>query len=53
MSFPGLRDHVFVLVHSRSSANLIPISALTSPKLPEARRIRPGDGVIDVLTVGL
>jgi CDP-6-deoxy-D-xylo-4-hexulose-3-dehydrase len=37
-----------LLVNSGSSANLIAISALTSHKLPEARRIRPGDEVITV-----
>jgi len=37
-----------LLVNSGSSANLIAISALTSPKLPDARRIRPGDEVITV-----
>ncbi|MBM5797833.1 MAG: lipopolysaccharide biosynthesis protein RfbH [Cyanobacteria bacterium K_Offshore_0m_m2_072] len=40
--------HHSLLVNSGSSANLIAISALTSPKLPEARRIRPGDEVITV-----
>jgi CDP-6-deoxy-D-xylo-4-hexulose-3-dehydrase len=45
-AFLGVRDSL--LVNSGSSANLIAISALTSPKLPEARRIRPGDEVITV-----
>jgi len=45
-SFLGVRNSL--LVNSGSSANLIAISALTSPKLPEARRIRPGDEVITV-----
>jgi CDP-6-deoxy-D-xylo-4-hexulose-3-dehydrase len=40
--------HHSLLVNSGSSANLIAISALTSPKLPEARRIWPGDEVITV-----
>jgi CDP-6-deoxy-D-xylo-4-hexulose-3-dehydrase len=44
--FMGVRHSL--LVNSGSSANLIAISALTSPKLPEARRIRPGDEVITV-----
>ena len=35
-----------ILVNSGSSANLLAISALTSPKLPAERRIRPGDEVI-------
>ena len=37
-----------LLVNSGSSANLIAISVLTSAKLPELRRIRPGDEVITV-----
>jgi CDP-4-dehydro-6-deoxyglucose reductase, E1 len=37
-----------LLVNSGSSANLIAMSALTSPELPEARRIKPGDEVITV-----
>ena len=37
-----------LLVNSGSSANLIAISALTSPKLPESRRLKPGDEVITV-----
>ena len=39
-----------LLVNSGSSANLIAISALTSPQLPEARRIKTGDEVITVAT---
>ena len=45
-AFLGVRNSL--LVNSGSSANLIAISALTSPKLPEARRIKPGDEVITV-----
>ena len=45
-AFLGVRHTL--LVNSGSSANLIAISALTSPKLPEGRRIRPGDEVITV-----
>jgi CDP-6-deoxy-D-xylo-4-hexulose-3-dehydrase len=45
-AFLGVR-HCLV-VNSGSSANLIAISALTSPKLPRDRRIRPGDEVITV-----
>lgn len=44
--FLGVRHSL--LVNSGSSANLIAISALTSPKLPEARRLKPGDEVITV-----
>ena len=44
--FLGVRHSL--LVNSGSSANLIAISALTSPKLPEERRIKPGDEVITV-----
>jgi len=44
--FLGVRYSL--LVNSGSSANLIAISSLTSPKLPEACRIRPGDEVITV-----
>jgi CDP-4-dehydro-6-deoxyglucose reductase, E1 len=40
--------HHSLLVNSGSSANLVAISALTSPKLPVARRIKPGDEVITV-----
>src|SRR5215469_15994437 len=35
------------LVNSGSSANLVAVSTLTSPRLPE-RRLRPGDEVITV-----
>ena len=35
-------------MNSGSSANLVAISALTSAKLPESRRIKPGDEVITV-----
>ncbi|MFZ5494470.1 MAG: lipopolysaccharide biosynthesis protein RfbH [Verrucomicrobiota bacterium] len=35
-----------VLTNSGSSANLLALSALTSHKLPEERRLRPGDEVI-------
>jgi CDP-6-deoxy-D-xylo-4-hexulose-3-dehydrase len=35
-----------ILVNSGSSANLLAVSALTSPKLPPERRLRPGDEVI-------
>ena len=45
-AFLGVRHSL--LVNSGSSANLIAISALTSPKLPVARRIKPGDEVITV-----
>ena len=45
-TFLGVRDTL--LVNSGSSANLVAISTLTSPKLPEARRIQPGDEVITV-----
>ena len=41
----GVRD--CVLVNSGSSANLLALSALTSPKLGD-RRLRPGDEVITV-----
>ncbi len=44
--FLGVRH--CLLVNSGSSANLIAISALTSAKLPEQRRIKPGDEVITV-----
>lgn len=37
-----------LLVNSGSSANLVAFSALTTHKLPEAKRIRPGDEVITV-----
>ena len=45
-AFLGVRQSL--LVNSGSSANLIAISALTSPKLPKERRIQPGDEVITV-----
>lgn len=45
-SFLGVRHSL--LVNSGSSANLIAISALTSSKLTDARRIKPGDEVITV-----
>ena len=45
-TFLGVRSTL--LVNSGSSANLIAISALTSPKIPESRRIKPGDEVITV-----
>ena len=45
-SFLGVRHSL--LVNSGSSANLVAISALTSPKLPENSRINPGDEVITV-----
>ena len=45
-AFLGVRQSL--LVNSGSSANLVAISALTSAKLPEARRIKPGDEVITV-----
>jgi CDP-6-deoxy-D-xylo-4-hexulose-3-dehydrase len=35
-----------LLVNSGSSANLLAIAALTSAKLPAAKRVRPGDEVI-------
>ena len=40
-AFLGVRHSL--LVNSGSSANLVAISALTSAKLPELRRIKPGD----------
>jgi len=45
-TFLGVRYSL--LVGSGSSANLIAISALTSPKLPAERRIKPGDEVVTV-----
>jgi len=45
-AFLGVRHSL--LVNSGSSANLVAISVLTSPMLPEARRIQPGDEVITV-----
>ena len=44
--FLGVRHSL--LVNSGSSANLIAISALTSSKLTDDRRIKPGDEVITV-----
>ncbi len=44
--FLGVRHSL--LVNSGSSANLIAISTLTSPKIEERRRIKPGDEVITV-----
>jgi len=43
-AFLGVR--ACLAVNSGSSANLLALSALTSPLLPEARRLRPGDEVI-------
>jgi CDP-6-deoxy-D-xylo-4-hexulose-3-dehydrase len=37
-----------LLVNSGSSANLLAVAALTSPKLPRERRLLPGDEVITV-----
>jgi len=45
-AFLGVRHSL--LVNSGSSANLVAIAALTSPKLPQERRIHPGDEVITV-----
>lgn len=45
-SFIGVKS--CSLVNSGSSANLIAITALTSKKLPENRRLKPGDEVITV-----
>jgi CDP-6-deoxy-D-xylo-4-hexulose-3-dehydrase len=45
-SFLGVRHSL--LVNSGSSANLVAISALTSAKLPQDRRLKPGDEVITV-----
>jgi CDP-6-deoxy-D-xylo-4-hexulose-3-dehydrase len=45
-AFLGVRHSL--LVNSGSSANLVAISALTSHKLPDALRIKPGDEVITV-----
>lgn len=45
-SFMGVKDTL--LVNSGSSANLVAASALTSHKLPDSRRIKPGDEVITV-----
>ena len=43
-AFLGVKKSI--LVNSGSSANLVAFSALTSHKLPDDRRIRPGDEVI-------
>ena len=43
-AFMGVRHSL--LVNSGSSANLVAFFALTSAKLPEERRIKPGDEVI-------
>jgi len=43
-SFLGVKHTL--LVNSGSSANLLALTALTSPKIPEKRRLRPGDEVI-------
>ena len=51
MSAPLWRCQFVVLVNSGSIANLIEISPLSSPKQPEARRIRTGDEVIEVFMV--
>ena len=45
-AFLGVRHSL--LVNSSSSANLVVIAAHTSFKLPEERRLRPGDEVITV-----
>ena len=45
--FFGLRPRYAMLVNSGSSANLLAMSCLTSPKLGD-RRLRPGDEVITV-----
>ncbi|MFA6547740.1 MAG: lipopolysaccharide biosynthesis protein RfbH [Candidatus Magasanikbacteria bacterium] len=45
-SFIGVKS--CSLVNSGSSANLIAITALTSKKLPENKRLKPGDEVITV-----
>ena len=44
--FLGVRRSL--LVNSGSSANLLAIAALTSPKLPRERRLLPGDEIITV-----
>ncbi|RIK83991.1 MAG: lipopolysaccharide biosynthesis protein RfbH [Planctomycetota bacterium] len=44
--FLGVRKSL--AVNSGSSANLLAIAALTSPKLPPERRVMPGDEVITV-----
>ena len=43
-SFLGVKHTL--LVNSGSSANLLALTALTSPKIPEKRRLRTGDEVI-------
>ena len=43
-SFFGVKHTL--LVNSGSSANLLALTALTSPKIPEKRRLRTGDEVI-------
>ncbi|MEB3353001.1 MAG: aminotransferase class I/II-fold pyridoxal phosphate-dependent enzyme, partial [Cyanobacteriota bacterium] len=43
-AFLGVRSSL--LVNSGSSANLIALSTLTSPLIPQERRLRPGDEVI-------
>jgi CDP-6-deoxy-D-xylo-4-hexulose-3-dehydrase len=43
-AFLGVKKSI--LVNSGSSANLVAFSALTSHKLPDEKRIRPGDEVI-------
>jgi CDP-6-deoxy-D-xylo-4-hexulose-3-dehydrase len=43
-SFLGVKKSI--LVNSGSSANLVAFSALTSHKLPDEKRVRPGDEVI-------
>ena len=45
-NFWGVRHSL--LINSGSSANLVAISTLTSAKLPDRRRIKPGDEVITV-----
>ncbi|WP_254954236.1 MULTISPECIES: lipopolysaccharide biosynthesis protein RfbH [unclassified Cyanobium] len=45
-AFLGVRSTL--LVNSGSSANLVAISTLTSAKLPDSRRLKPGDEVITV-----
>jgi len=42
--FLGVRHTL--LVNSGSSANLLALTALTSPKIPDKKRLRPGDEVI-------
>lgn len=45
-SFLGVKHSI--LVNSGSSANLVAVAALTTHKLPDARRIKPGDEIITV-----